>query len=50
MDDIDAAYEKLKDDWEFFSPPVLVSAMKLKTVYFVGPEGIVIQLLQPLSS
>ncbi len=49
VEDIEAAYEKLKDDWEFFSPPVLVSAMKLKTVYFVGPEGIVIQLLQPLS-
>ncbi len=49
VEDIDAAYEKLKDDWQFFSPPVLVAAMKLKTVYFVGPEGIVIQLLQPLS-
>ena len=49
VDDIEAAYERLKDDWEFFSPPVLVPELKLKTVYFVGPEGIVIQLLQPVS-
>jgi catechol 2,3-dioxygenase-like lactoylglutathione lyase family enzyme len=49
VEDIDAAYERLRNDWEFFSPPVLVAEMKLKTVYFVGPEGIVVQLLQRLT-
>lgn len=44
--DIDAAYERLKGDWTFFSPPVTVEAMKQKTVYFIGPESIVIQLSQ----
>jgi catechol 2,3-dioxygenase-like lactoylglutathione lyase family enzyme len=46
--DIDALYRRLKDDWRFFSPPVWVESKQLKTVYFVGPERIVIQLIQPL--
>lgn len=49
VDDIEAMYEKLKDRWRFLSPPVTVEAMKLKTVYFVGPESIVVQLTQPMS-
>jgi catechol 2,3-dioxygenase-like lactoylglutathione lyase family enzyme len=50
VDDLDGLYRRLKPDWKFFSPPVEVAAMNLKTVYFVGPEDIVIQLLQPLTS
>ncbi len=51
VEDIEAMYDRLKDEWRFFSPPVTAEAggKKLKTVYFVGPEGIVIQLLKPLS-
>jgi len=49
VEDNEASYQKLKDEWRFFSAPVLVAEMRLKTVYFVGPEEIVIQLLQPLS-
>lgn len=48
--DIDALYDQLKATWRFFSAPVLVSAMNLKTVYFVGPEQVIIQLIQPLSA
>jgi catechol 2,3-dioxygenase-like lactoylglutathione lyase family enzyme len=50
VDDIDAVHEKLKADWKFFSPPVLVEAMNIKTVYFLGPENIVIQLTQSLGT
>jgi catechol 2,3-dioxygenase-like lactoylglutathione lyase family enzyme len=48
--DIDALYSQLKATWRFFSAPVLVSSMNLKTVYFVGPEQIIIQLTQLLSA
>jgi len=48
--DIDVLYNRLKATWRFFSAPVLVSAMNLKTVYFVGPDDIIIQLIQPLSA
>ena len=48
--DIDDLYRRLKANWRFFSAPVLVSSMNLKTVYFVGPEQIIIQLIQPLSA
>ncbi len=48
--DIDAMYARLKAAWRFLSPPVLVSAMNLKTVYFVGPDQVIIQLIQPLTA
>jgi len=48
--DIDDMYRRLKPNWKFFSAPVLVSSMNLKTVYFLGPDGIVIQLTQLLSA
>ncbi len=48
--DIDALYDQLKASWRFFSAPVLVSAMNLKTVYFVGPDNVIIQLIQPLAA
>ena len=48
--DIDALYDQLKASWRFFSAPVIVSAMNLKTVYFVGPDNVIIQLIQPLSA
>jgi hypothetical protein len=50
VDDIDAVHEKLKADWKFFSPHVLVEAMNIKTVYFLGPENIVIKLTQSLGT
>ena len=46
VDNIDVMYGRLKTDWEFLSEPVYVRSMDLKTVYFHGPEGIVIQLTQ----
>lgn len=48
--DIDALYDQLKSNWRFISAPVLVSAMNLKTVYFVGPDNVIIQLIQPLGA
>jgi catechol 2,3-dioxygenase-like lactoylglutathione lyase family enzyme len=46
--DIDALYERMKRQLRFFSPPVLVESKQLKTVYLVGPERIIVQLIQPL--
>ena len=46
--DIDACYQRLRRNYRFFSPPVLVESKQLKTVYLVGPERIIVQLLQPL--
>ena len=49
--DIDALYRELKTTWRFISPPVFVPPpMNLKTVYFIGPEEIIIQLIQPLGT
>jgi catechol 2,3-dioxygenase-like lactoylglutathione lyase family enzyme len=46
---IDAMVAKLKaQGYKFFSGVVLVTEMNLKTVYFYGPERIIVQLIQPL--
>ena len=48
--DIDAMYGKLKAQWKFFSAPVAVPPpFNVKTVYFIGPQSIIIQLIQPTS-
>jgi monoamine oxidase/catechol 2,3-dioxygenase-like lactoylglutathione lyase family enzyme len=46
--DVDALYAKLKDRYQFFSAPVVSEEMRVKTVYFRGPESIVVQLTQHL--
>jgi catechol 2,3-dioxygenase-like lactoylglutathione lyase family enzyme len=47
VDDIEARYRALSQEgWEFLSEPVEVEDMDLKTVYFYGPEGILIQMTQ----
>jgi catechol 2,3-dioxygenase-like lactoylglutathione lyase family enzyme len=48
VDDIDAMYERLLQQWHFFSEVQTVVSFKCKTVYFLGPEDILIQLTQPL--
>jgi catechol 2,3-dioxygenase-like lactoylglutathione lyase family enzyme len=45
--DIQAVYEQLKGDWQFLSEPVEVPPpFNVTTVYFIGPEGVLIQLTQ----
>lgn len=47
MTDIHVKYKELKDaGYEFLSEPVLVEEMKVWTCYFIGPENLLIQLLQ----
>jgi catechol 2,3-dioxygenase-like lactoylglutathione lyase family enzyme len=49
VDDIDAMVAKLKAAGvPFLSPVQCVATMKLKTVYFLGPEGILMQMIQRL--
>jgi catechol 2,3-dioxygenase-like lactoylglutathione lyase family enzyme len=44
---IQELYERLKADWRFLSEPVDVPPpFNVTTVYFVGPEGVLIQLTQ----
>jgi hypothetical protein len=45
---VDALYAKLKERYHFFSAPVVSDEMHIKTVYFRGPESIVVQLTQHL--
>ena len=49
VDDIDAMYNQLSQQWHFLSRPETVESFNCKTVYFLGPEGILMQLTQPLS-
>lgn len=45
--DVREVYEQLKTDWRFLSEPVDVPPpFNVTTVYFVGPEGVLIQLTQ----
>jgi len=49
VDDIDGMTAKLQaQGWSFVSPVQTVPEMKVKTVYFFGPEGILLQMMQPL--
>lgn len=51
VDNIDALCEKLRKDpmvEKFLSEVVTVESMGVKTVYFVGPENVLIQLTQPI--
>jgi catechol 2,3-dioxygenase-like lactoylglutathione lyase family enzyme len=49
VDDIDATVAELEAAGvPFLSPVQYVQAMNLKTVYFLGPEGILMQLTQSL--
>jgi catechol 2,3-dioxygenase-like lactoylglutathione lyase family enzyme len=49
VDDIDALCTQLKTDgWELLSDVLTVPEMKLKTVYFYGPEKILVHLMQPI--
>jgi catechol 2,3-dioxygenase-like lactoylglutathione lyase family enzyme len=47
VDDVDAKTADLKDQgYEFLSEPQTVSEMKIRVVYFFGPEGILVELAQ----
>lgn len=48
VDDVDAYYERMKNDWRFFSAPVTAESLHAKTVYLLGPESIIVQLTQAL--
>jgi catechol 2,3-dioxygenase-like lactoylglutathione lyase family enzyme len=49
VDDIDAMVTSLTaQGYKFFSEPVLVPEMNLRTVYFYGPEQIILQLTEVL--
>jgi len=51
VDDIDARAKDLAGQgWNFFSEIVEVPEMNLKTVYFAGPEAIILQMTQKLKS
>ncbi len=47
VDDIEAKTTDLQGEgYEFLSEPQFVKEMNVTTVYFIGPEGILIQLTQ----
>jgi catechol 2,3-dioxygenase-like lactoylglutathione lyase family enzyme len=51
VEDIDAMVERLKKDklcYRFLSTVQTVESFGLKTVYFLGPEKVLIQLMQPI--
>jgi catechol 2,3-dioxygenase-like lactoylglutathione lyase family enzyme len=49
VDNIDEMVTRLQSQgWEFLSAVQTVSSMNLKTVYFLGPEGVLIQMTQAL--
>lgn len=49
VDDIDGRTSRLQSQgWKFLSPVQTVTSMNLKTVYFLGPEGVLIQMTQAL--
>jgi catechol 2,3-dioxygenase-like lactoylglutathione lyase family enzyme len=49
VDNIDEMTSRLEQQgWQFLSPVQTVSSMNLKTVYFLGPEGVLIQMTQTL--
>lgn len=50
VDDIDSLYKQLSPNWSFLSEPVCATGMGVKTVYFVGPEGVIIQLTQKVTA
>lgn len=49
VDNIDGMTSRLEQQgWQFLSAVQTVSSMNLKTVYFLGPEGVLIQMTQTL--
>lgn len=53
VDNIDAMVAQLQNQPEvekFLSPVQTVTAMGVKTVYFIGPDGILMQLTEKISS
>jgi catechol 2,3-dioxygenase-like lactoylglutathione lyase family enzyme len=49
VDDIDERASRLQSQgWRFLSAVQTVSSMNLKTVYFLGPEGVLIQMTETL--
>jgi catechol 2,3-dioxygenase-like lactoylglutathione lyase family enzyme len=49
VDNIDEMTSRLdQQGWQFLSAVQTVSSMNLKTVYFLGPEGVLIQMTQTL--
>jgi catechol 2,3-dioxygenase-like lactoylglutathione lyase family enzyme len=49
IDDIDQAVTRLKaEGWRFLSDVQTVPEKKIKTVYFIGPEGILLHLSQAI--
>jgi catechol 2,3-dioxygenase-like lactoylglutathione lyase family enzyme len=49
VDNIDEMTSRLEQQgWKFLSAVQTVSSMNLKTVYFLGPEGVLIQMTQTL--
>jgi catechol 2,3-dioxygenase-like lactoylglutathione lyase family enzyme len=49
VDNIDELTSRLQSQgWEFLSAVQTVSSMNLKTVYFLGPEGVLIQMTETL--
>ncbi len=51
VDDIDSLYEKLRQhDIRFIAPPTLSTDGRAKTTYCRDPEGVLVELVQMLSS
>lgn len=53
VDDIEAMVERLKTQPEverFLSPVQTVTSMGVKTVYFIGPDGVLMQLTQKIDA
>ena len=53
VDDIEAMVAQLKQQPEverFLSPVQTVAAMGVKTVYFIGPDGVLMQLTEKIQS
>ncbi len=47
VDDVDAAYERIKaEGYEFFAPPMVTRDNGPKITYFMGPDNVVVEIYQ----